>query len=121
MAARQLRIFCVEDNALLVMDLQTLIEDAGHVFVGSASRFVDLKAKFEKTGFDLALVDIDLADGRTGGDAAEWLHARGRPSIFITGQEQVARDYAHAVIGTIVKPIDETRLRTILESVATTL
>jgi DNA-binding LytR/AlgR family response regulator len=106
-----LRIFCIEDNALLVMQLQVLIEGVGHVFAGSAARFDDVKAAFGATEFDLALVDIDLADGRTGGTVAQWLQVRGRPSLFLTGQEQLAADYADAALGTIAKPISRDKLR----------
>ena len=113
-----LRVFCIEDNALLVMDLQMLIEDAGHVFAGSAARFDDVKAQFDCVPFDVALVDIDLADGRTGGDIAQWLQQRGRPSLFVTGQEQLAERYSGAAVGTIVKPVDEAKLRTALSAAA---
>lgn len=115
---RRLRIFCIEDNALLVLQLQELIEDAGHTYAGSASRFADVVAQFDQVPFDLALVDIDLADGRTGGEIAEWLNARGRLCAFITGQEQIASAYSHASVGTINKPVSDDRLRTMLSSVA---
>ncbi len=113
-ASAPLRIFCVEDNALLVLHLQAAIEDAGHVFAGSAARFADVRAAFGGTEFDLALVDLDLADGRTGGMVAQWLHDRGRPSLFLTGQDQLAEHYAEASLGTIPKPVSEHALRAAL-------
>ena len=113
-----MRIFCVEDNPLLVMHLQAVIEDAGHLFAGSAARFDDLKSAFDVIDFDLALVDFDLADGRTGGLITEWLQARDRPSLFLTGQEQLAAKHSAASLGTIVKPVSEQALRTALENAA---
>lgn len=95
---------------MIVLHLQTVIDRAGHVFAGSAARFDDMTAAFAAIEFDLALVDIDLADGRTGGMVAEWLLARGRPSLFLTGQEQLAADYAHLSLGTIPKPVSEESL-----------
>lgn len=92
------------------MHLQVVIEGAGHIFVGSAARFNDVKAAFCETAFDLALVDIDLADGRTGGLIAEWLRARGCPSMFLTGQDQLAADYSDVSLGTIPKPVSENSL-----------
>jgi hypothetical protein len=50
-------------------------------------------------------VDIDLADGRTGPDAAKWLRQRGIPSIFVTDQEAVAAEYAETALATIGKPV----------------
>lgn len=95
---------------MLVMDLQMMIEDAGHVYAGSAARFDEVKAAFAETDFDLALIDIDLADGRTGGAIAEWLQTRGRPSFFLTGQDQLAAAYANVSLGTIAKPVAAPRL-----------
>jgi DNA-binding response OmpR family regulator len=109
-AHRQLRIFCVEDNVLLVLDLQMMIEDAGHIYAGSAARFDEVKSAFEQTGFDLALIDIDLADGRTGGLVAQWLQARGKPSFFLTGQDQLAAEYGDISLGTIAKPVAADKL-----------
>jgi DNA-binding response OmpR family regulator len=106
-----LRIFCVEDNTLLVMDSEAVTESAGHVFAGSAARSDDAKRAFGILEFDLALIDIDLADGRTGGEVAEWLRARGCPSLFVTGQEQLAEQYAGVSLGIIPKPVSELRLR----------
>lgn len=112
--AKPLSILCVEDNPLLVMQLECLIEDAGHLFAGSAASFDEVRALFDSTCFHLALIDIDLADGRTGGEICEWLNRRGRPSLFITGQDQLAPKHAHCSLGAIAKPISEERLRDVL-------
>lgn len=106
-----LRILCVEDNALLVMHLEAVIEDSGHVFAGSAARFDEVKTAFDALEFDIALVDIDLADGRTGTDVVEWLRARGKPSLFLTGQEKLAEAHKSQSLGTIIKPVSEDTLR----------
>jgi DNA-binding LytR/AlgR family response regulator len=102
---RRLRVFCIEDNPLIVLHLEMLIEELGHISAGSSDSFADLQSKIKHPDFDVALVDIDLADGRTGGDVAAWLKARGCPSIFITGQEQLAQTYSEMSAGTIVKPV----------------
>jgi DNA-binding response OmpR family regulator len=101
-----LRLYCVEDNPLIVFHLEHLIEDAGHAFVGSAESFSELKSNLEVADIDGALVDIDLADGATGPQVAAWLKARGVPSLFVTGQEDIAARYSDVVRGVIAKPID---------------
>lgn len=103
--ASPLRIYCVEYNPLIVFHLEQLIEDAGHIFVGSAESFSQLKIDVEIAAIDGALVDIDLADGATGPDVAGWLKALGIPSLFVTGQDDVAARYSDMVRGVIVKPI----------------
>jgi CheY-like chemotaxis protein len=100
-----LRLYCVEDNPLIVFHLEHLIEDAGHIFVGSADSFSQLKIDFEHVDINGALVDIDLADGATGPEAAGWLKERGIPSLFVTGQEGIAASYLDLTRGIIVKPI----------------
>jgi CheY-like chemotaxis protein len=107
-AAQPLRIFCLEDNSLIVFHVESLLEELGYVFAGSMGSFADLKRNFAALEMDAALIDIDLADGRTGPDAAAWLRKRGIPSIFVTGQDMTADANASLVLGTIRKPIEAT-------------
>jgi len=115
--ARQLRVFCIEDNPLIVLHLEMLIEELGHVTAGSSESFADLRSRIDDLDFDVALVDIDLADGRTGGDAAAWLKARGCPSILITGQEQLAERFSEISAGMIVKPVSPHLLACCLKAI----
>lgn len=100
-----LRVFYLEYNPLIVFHIEAMIEDLGHIFSGSLSSFTELKASFGEFVMDCALIDIDLADGPTGPEAAEWLLNKGVPSIFVTGQAEIAAKYAHISLGTIVKPV----------------
>ena len=113
-----LRILCLEDNPLIVLHLEQMIEDLGHVCVGSLESLVELKDRFESQPVDCVLVDIDLADGRTGPDAAAWLFARGVPSLFVTGQETIADAHRHVVIDVISKPVSSRALRSGLDRIA---
>lgn len=90
---------------MIVFHLEHLIEVSGHIFVGSADGFSQLKAELETADIDGALVDIDLADGTTGPAVAAWLKARGVPSLFVTGQESIAACYPGLTRGIIAKPI----------------
>lgn len=113
-----LRILCLEDNPLIVLHLEQMIEDLGHVCVGSLESLVELKDRFEGQPVDCVLVDIDLADGRTGPDAAAWLFERGVPSLFVTGQETIADAHRHVVVDVISKPVSSTALRSGLDRIA---
>ncbi len=93
-----------------------MIEDLGHVFCGSAESFQQL-VDLPRLVADVALVDIDLADGSTGPDAARWLRSRGVPVIFATGQKDVAADHADIAVATLVKPIFMEDLRRSLDVV----
>jgi len=99
-----LRIFYVEDNPLIVFHVEAMIEDLGHVFVGSAASFGEMVEMLRDLDVDGVLVDIDLADGRTGPAAAAWLHERGIPTLFVTGQELIAAEHLTA-LATVRKPV----------------
>ncbi len=114
-SAYPLRIFCLEDNPLIIFQLEAMIEDLGHIFAGSAMSFTDLVKRQDLGSIDGALVDIDLADGRTGPNAAIWLSQQGIPSIFVTGQEAIAAEYSQAVLAIIGKPVAEIELAEKLE------
>lgn len=116
--ARRLRVFCIEDNPLIVLHLQMMIEEIGHVFAGSSDSFVDLRARFDDLALDVALVDIDLADGRTGGEVVDWLMARKCPSIFVTGQELLAMKYSGLSTDFIVKPVTADLLKSSLNGIS---
>ncbi len=78
-------ILIIEDEALIAMDLQSLVENLGHEVQGVArtrSEAVTI-AKQQKPG--LILADIQLADGSSGIDAVnDLLNTFEIPVIFIT-------------------------------------
>ncbi len=112
------RILCLEDNPLIVLHLELMIEDLGHVFAGALESLSDLKSRFGSMLVDCVLVDIDLADGRTGPEAAAWLVERGIPVLFVTGQETIAHDFRDLVVEIIAKPVSASALRAGLDRIA---
>lgn len=115
LSASPLRIVYLEDNPLIAFHIEQLIEDLGHVFAGACGSFADLQERFNGMELDGALIDIDLADGPTGPLAAAWLCARGIPTIFVTGQNQVAVQHRDVSLGVITKPVSPGDLATKLE------
>lgn len=113
---RSLRVLCLEDNPLIAFHLEQLIEDLGHVPMLTLSSFSELK-KVSELSADCALIDIDLVDGRTGPEAAKWLRGKGVPSIFVTGQRELAEDYADRVVGILSKPISQEDLEEALSMI----
>lgn len=112
------RILCLEDNPLIVLHLELMIEDLGHICVGALESLAELKDRFETLLVDCVLIDIDLADGRTGPEAAAWLFERGVPALFVTGQEAIANDHRAVVLEVIAKPVSAVALRAGLDRVA---
>ncbi len=80
------RVLIIEDEAIIAMDLESMVAELGHRVVGVArteSAALDLA---EREHFDLVLSDIQLADKSSGIDAVNRiLETHGdRPVIFIT-------------------------------------
>src|SRR5918997_1152296 len=108
---KPLRILHVEDNPLIVFHVEQIIEDLGHIFVGSVESFIDLKEKLDEVNVEGVLLDMDLADGSTGPAAAAWLKDRGVPTIFVTGQDGLAAQYSNLALAVISKPVSLEALR----------
>ena len=70
-----LRILVVEDEALIVMDMEAMIEDAGHEMVENAASVRAVRKLDPDLGPDLAFVDLQLAHGSSGLDAADHIRA----------------------------------------------
>ena len=116
-----MRVFCLEDNALVVMHLEAVIEDCGYEMVGTAGSFEDARRQWDETDFDLALIDIDLMDGATGIEAARHVRQSGRRACFVTGQADLAEANRDLVMAVVNKPLDEARLRRVLSDAKASL
>jgi DNA-binding response OmpR family regulator len=100
-----LRFLIVEDEALLAMDLEMMIEDAGHRVVGEAARLADMNGLDDNLYPDIAFVDIQLADGSSGLDVCEHIRRRWPSTlvIYVTANPKMAADL-HGGHGMIAKP-----------------
>ena len=59
----RVRVLIIEDNALIALDLETQMEDLGCDVVGVAVTAAQAIDTARRTLPDLALVDLQLADG----------------------------------------------------------
>jgi CheY-like chemotaxis protein len=101
----------VEDNALVAMDLEQQLVDAGHEVTGIAATAAEAIEVAQATGGDLALMDVSLADGSSGVDAARVLkESFGILSIYITATLPNAPDVRSHGLGHLSKPFDESDL-----------
>lgn len=100
-----LRVLLVEDEALILMELEELVEEAGHLVVGTAIRRVEAIDLAYRVLPDLALVDVSLCDGDSGIDVARAIRAIDNLMIvFVTANPlRLGSDFAGAA-GVIVKP-----------------
>ncbi|MGU3537723.1 response regulator [Methylobacterium sp. A54F] len=105
MTASPLRVLIVEDEALILMQLEALVEDAGHRVIGTAMRCAEAIDLAQELRPDLAFVDLSLCDGGSGLDVAQTLHASaGALVVFVTANPlRLGNDLAGAA-GVIAKP-----------------
>lgn len=119
-APRVLRIAVVEDEAVLSMELESVIEHLGHVVSGAAMSS-DEATLLPATAPDLALVDIHLADGPTGIDVGRRFARSGIAVVFMTANlKRIPPDYAGA-LGAIGKPYTQAGVEAALAHVVAML
>jgi ActR/RegA family two-component response regulator len=82
-------ILICEDDAFLAADLSMSVEAAGHNVTGVCANAYDaLKAASDATP-DVAIIDLELADGHTGSGIAQRLQAMGVKVIVLSGHPNV--------------------------------
>ena len=100
-----LKVLIVEDEALLAMELESLIEEAGHSVVGWAVSSDEAKAMVDTSEADIAFVDIHLSDGPTGLGVAEHIRRSGQPMVvFMTANPKRIPENFVGAVGVIAKP-----------------
>lgn len=112
-----LRILIVEDEVLIALELESLLQDAGHEVLGIAASADEAISMGDALGPDLAFVDIHLADGPTGIEVARQLARHGVMVLFMTANaKRIPDDFAQAH-GVIAKPYTERGVRQALDYV----
>ncbi len=96
-------VLVVEDEALIALDLQVLLEDAGYRVLGPANSSAMAFSLLETNQPDVALLDINL--GRTNAfDIADRLATQNTKLIFLTGYTAQTLPPAHRNRPLVSKP-----------------
>lgn len=99
------RILIVEDEPMIAMMLADWLEDLGHQPVGPAVSIKQATEMIGQAGFDAAILDVHLVDGRS--DAiADALSAAAIPYTFATGGSAESLDPRFRSVPRIAKPYD---------------
>jgi DNA-binding NarL/FixJ family response regulator len=115
-----MRIMVVEDDALIALDIASLLEDMGHEVCAEAADACTAWELAEEETPDLALVDIRLARNTDGGKLARKLYEQlGVRSLFISGS--ITDDFRQAMaainpIGFLGKPVTRRTLTAALQA-----
>lgn len=113
-AVLPLRVLIVEDEPLIAMDLEMVFEDAGHEVVGTARTADHAVAMARAQAPSLVIIDLNLADGTSGVDAARRIRLFSGVAIaFASGNLDAAQREELAVfepVAAMPKPYMPTEL-----------
>lgn len=114
---RQLKILICEDNAIIALSLTDLVEQLGHKCLGPAARSDRAIEIANAETPDLALIDLNLADGWTGPGLVEYFQQHGTVCAVISGQTESFENDGPGV-RVFEKPVNERLLEIFIEDLA---
>lgn len=102
--AMEQRVLIVEDEFLIALDVAETVESMGLRVAGFASA---RKHALSLGAYaDIALVDVNLSDGRTGPEIGRELAAEyGLTVIFMTANPEDVKDGVEGSLGVLTKPV----------------
>jgi signal transduction histidine kinase len=113
------RIFIVEDEALIAMELGDRLESLGYEVCGSAARGDIAVERIVALRPDLVLMDVNLAGAMDGVEAAQRLRELcAVPVVFLTAYSDpalIARATQAGASGYLIKPFQERELYATIE------
>jgi AmiR/NasT family two-component response regulator len=115
--ADPLNILIIEDEAILVMDMESVIEDSGHRVIGDVASVPELQNLKATAHPDITFVDIQLANNSNGLDASTLVRERWNDTaiVFVTANPgKIPVGHAGA-FGIIAKPFTRDGLLAALE------
>ncbi|SFP04559.1 response regulator [Tranquillimonas alkanivorans] len=115
MAAEDASVLIVEDEAVIALDLQAELEDAGWTVMGPAASVSQALSSIRDRRPTIALLDIELR-GETTFALAECLRKKGLPVVFLTGREGRERPASLRDCHLIQKPADLSRIGALLRN-----
>lgn len=103
-------VLVVEDDMLIALDLQMMLEDAGHVVLGPVGRVDKALSLLDRVQPDVAVLDLNL-HGSLATPVAMRLRTLGIPFLVASADTSVVRgDAAFAGAEEITKPVEQVRL-----------
>ncbi|MEA3042175.1 MAG: hypothetical protein QOH47_13 [Sphingomonadales bacterium] len=97
-------ILIVEDEPLIAMMLEDFLEALGHTVVACCDDVDTALGHVEAGGFEVAILDVSLRDGRKVWPVADRLAAAGTPFVLATGGHVDPPPPAHAAAPILSKP-----------------
>jgi CheY-like chemotaxis protein len=97
-------ILIVEDEPLISMMLEDFLESLGHNVVATCESLEEALEQVARGGFDVAILDVQLKDGKRAWPIADLLAAAGTPFVLATGGHVDPPPAQHADAPILSKP-----------------
>lgn len=105
------RILIVEDEALVAMDMATMLSQIGYQVLDPAYSYEEAVKRMDDENPDIVLSDINLGKGKSGIDFAQLVRSKYKlPLIFITSysdKDTVAKAAVTKPNGYLIKPFSQ--------------
>lgn len=99
------RVILAEDEILIAMEIEATLEDNDYEVCGTAVTAGDAVRLAERHKPDIALVDVNLANGTNGLDAVREIRSRFEiPAIIVSGHADEAAARHAGAVGWMAKP-----------------
>ncbi len=107
-----LRVVIVEDEAIILMQLESLLEDTGHIVVGTAMSAKEAIPLILESRPELVLLDLHLKDGSSGVDVARAVRDQADLTIvFLTANVLRLSENLEGAAAVMAKPFNEQALQ----------
>jgi len=113
-----LRVFIVEDEAMIALAIEDILQELGCDVVGHASNLSRAFRTIDRIAFDVATLDINLGRGERVFPFAEELITRGVPFAFLSAYHPIDGGVRFVDVPILAKPIDPGRLTAALLGLA---
>lgn len=102
-----LNVIVVEDEPLIALDIEMMVEDAGHTVIAEATSLYDAEAWSDDLSPHLAFVDVQLARQTSGLDVSKLIQKRWPDAIivFVTANPKIIPEGFDGAHGVIPKPL----------------
>jgi len=97
-------ILIVEDEPLIAMMLEDFLETLGHTVVACCGDVDTALGHVQAGGFEVAILDVSLRDGRKVWPVADRLALAGTPFVIATGGHVDPPPAEHAAAPLLAKP-----------------
>ncbi|QDL93896.1 response regulator (plasmid) [Paroceanicella profunda] len=107
------KILIVEDEIFIALEVEAIVRELGHESAGIAA---DSAAAMKKgADADVALVDLNLADGPTGVSLGRKLRDTfGLTVLYVTANPSQLGDGVPGTLGVVPKPVTEREMRDVI-------